>query len=141
MRYRRTHGWFNYATCRGAELRHHETAVVPVAGGLAYAYRSRCQGCGEATGLVLLNLVMPKAYGYLNAPEGAWVYWTRLISHVAVLLAPGSAGSISVRMEPEAIAVWNRVAPTPFPVRTHRLRVEVTFAHDDAEPTVLVAAE
>jgi hypothetical protein len=141
MRYRHTHGWFNYARCRGHVLRHHETPVVPIAGGLAYAYRSRCQGCGEATGLILLNVVMPKAYGSLSSGEGKFEYWTRLVSHAALLLAPGSASSLSVRFEPEAIAVWNRVAPSPLPLRTHRLRVEATFARGDAEPTVLVAAE
>lgn len=47
MRYAHDHASFDFATCKGRLVRHHETPVLPLAGGLVYAYRTRCAGCGE----------------------------------------------------------------------------------------------
>ena len=139
MRYAHQTAWFNQMRCKGRLLRSVEARPEPLAGGLVYAYRTRCARCAEGAREVL-HLVIPAVVSVSLLGDGAWVYWSRIVDHVSFSIEPGASGTLSATFDGEAIAGWNRVAPSPLPVRETRLRVEITRASGDAEATVLAEA-
>jgi hypothetical protein len=132
------HAWLNYATCKGLLLRSFDAPVVPIAGGLGYAYRSRCPRCkpGETESLHVITASMDR--GNVTADRGKFQYWTSLIDHIEIPIDPGTGSTLTAQFSSETVARWKPVAPRPLPTRPMSLRMEVTRAASERAATALV---
>ncbi|MDI1442892.1 hypothetical protein [Polyangium sp. 6x1] len=128
--------WLDGKTCKGLALRRYQTAVQPLAGGLAYAYRTHCASCSPAQSETL-HVVIPTAMS--SSATGGFRYWTYLMEHLELPLGPGTSGSLRARIEEGSIRSWNRVVPRPLPVADVELRIETSFAAGEDEPTIVLA--
>lgn len=137
-RYTFVEAWIDRA-CKGIELRRYQTLVKPLAGGVAFAYRTHCVACKPERSDVL-HLVIPTAMSSRAFGKGGeFQFWTYLMEHLEIPMGRGTAGTAGARIESASIASWNRILPKPLPVADVELRVETSFATDEDGPTILVA--
>ncbi|TKC99574.1 hypothetical protein [Polyangium fumosum] len=135
-RYTVVETWLDGKTCKGLALRQYQTTVKPLAGGLAYAYRTRCATCSPAQSETL-HVVIPTAMS--SSATGGFRYWTYLMEHLELPLGPGTSGSLRAGIEAGSIRAWNRVVPRPLPIADVELRIETSFALGEDEPTIVLA--
>ena len=128
--------WLDGKTCKGLTLRSYQTQVKPLAGGLAYAYRTSCARCAPAQSETL-HVVIPTAMS--SSATGGFRYWTYLMEHLELPLGPGTSGSLHARIEEASVRSWNRVVRAPLPVRDVELRIETSYAVGEDEPTIVLA--
>ncbi|MDI1479506.1 hypothetical protein [Polyangium sp. y55x31] len=136
-RYTVLEAWLDGRTCKGLALRRYQAAVKPLAGGLAYAYRTSCARCSAAESATL-HVVIPS--GFSSSATGGFRYWTYLMEHLELPLGPGTSGSLQAFVEGASIRAWNHVVPKPLPiVNVAELRIETSFAVGEDEPTIVLA--
>ncbi|MDC0740369.1 hypothetical protein [Polyangium mundeleinium] len=135
-RYTVVETWLDGKSCKGLVLRRYQTAVKPLAGGLAYAYRTHCATCSPAQSETL-HVVIPTAMS--SRATGGFRYWTYLMEHLELPLGLGTSGSLRARIEEASIRSWNRVVPRPLPIADVELRIETSFAAGEDEPTIVLA--
>ncbi|MDI3281776.1 hypothetical protein [Polyangium sp. 15x6] len=135
-RYTVVEAWLDGKTCKGLALRRYQTTVKPLAGGLAYTYRTHCARCSPAQSETL-HVVIPTAMS--SSATGGFRYWTYLMEHLELPLGPGTSGSLRARIEEGSIRSWNRVVPRALPVADVELRIETSFAVGEDEPTIVLA--
>ncbi|MFS8065615.1 MAG: hypothetical protein ACMG6S_04505, partial [Byssovorax sp.] len=98
----------------------------PVAGGLAYAFRTRCPSC-KGTKIETLHLLTPST-GIV--PD--------TFDHHEIALGPGQSTSRVIALSRDAIHRFHVAGSITDRAKEARLGVEVTQASGEAEPTAMV---
>ena len=131
------HVWFDFATCKGILLRHFDTPVTPIASGLAFAYRSKCAGCGEGS-RERLHLVLPTSIrARVTSETGQFSYWTYMTEAVEASIEQGGSATFDFTFEGSGVRLWNALLPKPLPlVQTTQLRLEMVRGHRQTLPVM-----
>ncbi len=131
--------WFDYVPCKGELLRSYETKLTPIAGGLAFAYRTSCPRCEEGK-RERLQVITPTALSLqTGTKEGEVVYWTFGTILSTFPIEPGKSTSFEAKFENSAITTWNRVLDKPLPTPPFTsLRIEFTRGEKDPLPIARV---
>ena len=132
-------GFFDGTSCRAAILESHAARPQHLAG-VVYAFRALCPACREEARDVL-HVLMPQA----GSPGSVWVPF----EHHALALGPGRTAAIDAVVEGKGtwtgLPDWGQVIPWSCSrgraFCRSKVRVEVSQARGEPEPTLLVSRE
>jgi hypothetical protein len=119
-------GFYDVDTRRAVALRRVKAKAVALAGGLAYAYRTRCPRCAGAR--EVLHLIVPDAA------------WGGPFGRADFDLSERGGGSFLATFSPDALELWKRSGAKPPFRKNTRLGVEVTRMAGEAAPVALLYA-
>jgi len=140
--YEQADAWFSYAECKAYVMQRVKTPAQPTAGGLAYAFRTRCPRC-KLDDRDLLHLITPSQELSERQSAGAtrdFRVWMRSIEHSVLPLHLGTA-FVSARLDTSAI---QRFKDGGIPLtRTSGavLSVHISQGVRDPEPIAMVYVE
>ena len=126
LRFQETDAWFDVLSCKAYEARRLEALAQPIAGGLAYAFRTRCPSC-KGTKIETLHLLTP-SNGF--EPDA--------FAHHEFALGPGQSSSKVIALSLNAITRFRQAGAVTERATDARLGVEVMQASGEAEPTAVV---
>ncbi len=126
LRFQETDAWFDVLSCKAYEARRLEALARPVAGGLAYAFRTRCPSC-KGSKIETLHLLTPSAGFDLDT-----------FAHHEIALGPGLSSSKVIALSLAAITRFRKAGAVTERATDARLGIEVMQASGEAEPTAVV---
>lgn len=136
------HAWVDLSTCRGRMLRSWDVGAVPVAGGLAFAYRTSCERCAPGKKEQLHLVTGTPRSVTLRGGSSRFTYFTWVTEAVEISIEEGVSASYAGTFDAAAVVELNRAlthAATPPPVTgTTTLRVEIVRALGDPLPVANV---
>ena len=126
LRFQETDAWFDVLSCKAYEARRLEALALPIAGGLAYAFRTRCPSC-KGSKIETLHLLTPSA-GFVPGT----------FDHHEIALGPGQSSSKVIALSLGAITRFRHAGAATDRATDARLGIEVMQASGEPEPTAVV---
>jgi hypothetical protein len=126
LRFQETNAWFDMITCKAYEVRRVEALARPIAGGLAYAFRTRCPSC-KAADAEKLHLLTPDTGWGLGAFE-----------HREFTLGPGTSSTSLIQLNNNAIRRFREGGAVTSRTTDAALGIDIVQGTGEAEPTALI---
>jgi hypothetical protein len=137
-------GFLDRKRCRAAVVERHVSRAAHVAGGVVYAFRTRCAACAEGAREVL-HVLTPQSTRTFGSE------WTPFEDH-ALPLGPGLAGAFQVStrfrsagwssaLVPDWEAAIDRRCGSHTTWCSKQVRVEVSQARGEMTPTLFVSGD
>jgi hypothetical protein len=130
--------WFNHQTCKAHLWQRIKTPAKPIAGGLAFAFRSRCPRCEVGKREALHVLTPSIGWGGRSVGDARFVASGAPFSHAEIALRPGGGGAISLSLSASEIETWRESGAKPERQRATLLGVDASLAAGEQEPAVVV---
>lgn len=127
LHFQETDAWFDMLDCKAYEVRHVDAAPRPIAGGLAYAFRTHCASCTGAE-VDQLHLITPGSDG---ADTGSF-------DHREIPLGPGLSKTLSLHLSADSIRRFRQGGALTTRTTDAKLGLDVTQGTGEAEPTAVV---
>jgi hypothetical protein len=126
LRFQETNAWFDMTTCKAYEVRRMEAAPQPLAGGLAYVFRTRCPSC-NASKMDVLHVLTPDN-GWDSGP----------FDHREITLGAGTSSTTVFHLGTSAIHRFHEIGAAAERAVDVVLGLDVVQGTGEAEPTAVV---